>query len=143
MVTAESVSPAVDLAAVNASLASAPAEERIAWAAGKFGDTLVLSSSFGAQAAVMLGLATRVRPNIAVVLIDTGYLFPETYRFADELAARLSLNLRVYRAALTPAWIEARHGKLWEQGPDALVRYNRLVKVEPMERALRELGARA
>ena len=143
MATAESVSPAVDLAAVNASLASASAEDRIAWAADMFGGALVLSSSFGAQAAVTLSLATRIVPHIPVVLIDTGYLFPETYRFADELSAKLKLNLHVYQPALTPAWLEARHGKLWEQGADALARYNRLVKVEPMQRALAELGARA
>src|SRR3954465_9921505 len=143
MATAETVSPAVDLAAVNASLASTSAEDRIAWAAHEFPGALVLSSSFGAQAAVMLSLATRVVPNIPVVLIDTGYLFPETYRFADELTAKLALNLHVYRPPLTAGWLRAGHGKLWEQGPDALVRYNRLVKVEPMQRALRELGARA
>jgi phosphoadenosine phosphosulfate reductase len=143
MATAESVSPAVDLAAVNASLASASAEDRIAWAAREFGGALVLSSSFGAQAAVMVSLATRVVPGIPVVLIDTGYLFPATYKFADELAAKLTLNLRVYRPTLTSAWLEARHGKLWEQGAEALARYNRLVKVEPMQRALAELGARA
>lgn len=143
MATAETVSPAVELAAVNASLASASAEDRIAWAAAKFGGTLVLSSSFGAQAAVMLSLATRVAPGIPVVFIDTGYLFPETYRFADELTAKLALNLKVYRPSLTPAWLEARHGKLWEQGVEGLDRYNRFVKVAPMQRALQELGARA
>jgi len=128
---------------VNASLASASAEDRIAWAAREFGGALVLSSSFGAQAAVMLSLATRIVPKIPVVLIDTGYLFPETYRFADELTAKLALNLQVYRPALSPAWLEARNGKLWEQGSAALAHYNRLVKVEPMQRALHELGARA
>jgi len=143
MATAEKASPAVDLAAVNASLASASAGDRIAWAAREFPDALVLSSSFGAQAAVMLSLAARVVPGIPVVLIDTGYLFPETYRFVDELTEKLSLNLKVYRAAESPAWLEARHGKLWEQGVEGLARYNHLTKVEPMRRALRELGARA
>ena len=143
MATAETDSPAVELAAVNASLASASAEDRVKWAAEKFGGALVLSSSFGAQAAVMLSLATRVVPGISVVLIDTGYLFPETYRFADELIAKLALNLHVYRAIESPAWLEARHGKLWEQDAAGLDRYNRLVKVEPMQRALGELGARA
>lgn len=143
MATAESVPTAVDLAAVNASLASASAEDRVAWAAQQFGGALVLSSSFGAQAAVMLSLATRVVPGIPVVFIDTGYLFPETYRFADELTTKLALNLRVYRPALSAAWLEARHGKLWEQGSAALAHYNRLVKVEPMQRALVELGAQA
>jgi phosphoadenosine phosphosulfate reductase len=38
-----------------------------------------------------------------VVLVDTGYLFPETYRFIDALSERLSLNLHVYRAQHSPA----------------------------------------
>ncbi len=109
----------------------------------EFGSSLVLSTSFGAQAAVMLHLATRIVPDIPVVFVDTGYLFPETYRFADELTARLKINLKVYRAAESPAWIEARHGKLWEQGAEGLSTYNQIVKVAPMQRALSELGARA
>jgi phosphoadenosine phosphosulfate reductase len=37
--------------------------------------------------------------------------------------------------------MEARHGRLWEQGVAGLDRYNRLRKVEPMQRALAELDA--
>ncbi len=117
-------------------------QDRIGWAAERFGDRLVLSSSFGAQAAVLLHMATRIRPDIPVVLIDTGYLFPETYRFVDELSERLELNLKVYRAPLSPAWQEARWGRLWERGAEGLERYNRYAKVEPMRRALAELDAR-
>ena len=73
----------------------------------------VLSSSFGAQAAVSLHLATQVYPDIPVVLVDTGYLFPETYRFVDELTERLKLNLKIYRSELSPAWQEARFGQRW------------------------------
>jgi phosphoadenylyl-sulfate reductase (thioredoxin) len=75
-------------------------------------------------------------------VVDTGYLFPETYRFIDELTERLRLNLKVYRSPLGPAWQEARWGKLWEQGLDGIERYNRINKVEPMQRALDELDAR-
>lgn len=101
----------------------------------------VLSSSFGAQAAVSLHLLVREVPGIPVVLVDTGYLFPETYRFVDELTERLKLNLRVYRSVLSPAWQEARHGQRWNQGLEGIEAYNRENKVEPMQRALRELGA--
>jgi phosphoadenosine phosphosulfate reductase len=101
----------------------------------------VLSSSFGAQAAVSLHMVTRQCPRIPVVLIDTGYLFPETYRFIDELTERLALNLKVYRATASPAWMEARHGRLWEQGIEGIDRYNRMRKVEPMQQALAELDA--
>jgi phosphoadenosine phosphosulfate reductase len=118
------------------------AEERVAWALENLPGTHLLSSSFGVQAAVMLHLVTRVRPDIPVVFIDTGYLFRETYRFVDDLTHRLDLNLRVYRSSLSPAWLEARHGRLWENGVEGIEHYNRINKVEPMRRALRELGAR-
>jgi phosphoadenosine phosphosulfate reductase len=129
------------LEAMNAIVEALPAQERVRWAVANLSGPQVLSSSFGAQAAVSLHMVTRVVPDIPVVLIDTGYLFPETYRFIDDLAQRLRLNLRVFTSEMSPAWQEARFGKLWEQGLDGLDRYNRLNKVEPMQRALKELGA--
>ncbi|HXN36098.1 MAG TPA: phosphoadenylyl-sulfate reductase [Opitutaceae bacterium] len=143
MATADKVIRAVDPAAADRELSRAPARDRIAWAAEHFGASLVLSTSFGAQAAVMLHLATRIVPDIPVVLVDTGYLFPETYQFADLLAKRLRINLKVYRAAESPASMEARLGRLWEKGAEGLAAYNQIRKVEPMQRALSELGARA
>ncbi|MCG5513855.1 phosphoadenylyl-sulfate reductase [Ectothiorhodospira shaposhnikovii] len=132
-----------NLEGINRTLASLDAQARVRWGLEHFGEQIVLSSSFGAQAAVMLHLVTREQPDIPVILVDTGYLFPETYRFVDELSSRLNLNLHVYRAALSPHWQEARYGKLWEQGLEGIERYNRMNKVEPMQRALGELGARA
>ena len=134
---------ALDLPAINARLADASAEDITRFAADTFGDGLVLSSSFGAQAAVMLRLATLVKPDIPVVFVDTGYLFPETYRFADELTKRLRLNLKVYTPAVTCARLEATEGRVWENGEAGHKRYNAIFKVEPMQRALKELGATA
>jgi phosphoadenosine phosphosulfate reductase len=124
----------------NALLERMTAEERVAWALEHLPGNHALSSSFGAQAAVSLHLVTRAAPAIPVVLVDTGYLFPETYRFVDELAVRLGLNLKVYQPSMSPAWLEARHGRLWEQGVEGIERYNDLRKGEPMQRALDELG---
>ncbi|MEO1642927.1 MAG: phosphoadenylyl-sulfate reductase, partial [Pseudomonadota bacterium] len=101
----------------------------------------VLSSSFGIQSAVLLHMMTQQVPDIPVLLFDTGYLFPETYQFVDQLTERLSLNLQVFRSDMTPAWQEARFGRLWEQGQEGLDRYNRMNKVEPMQRAMAQLGA--
>jgi len=129
------------LAELNLALGRLTAERRVAWALEHVPGEHVLSSSFGAQAAVSLHLVTRQRPQLPVVLIDTGYLFPETYRFVDELTERLALNLKVYRPLIGISWMEARHGRLWEQGIEGLDRYNQLRKIEPMQRALRELGA--
>jgi phosphoadenosine phosphosulfate reductase len=120
------------------------ATQIVSWAADRFGEGLVLSTSFGIQSAVMLHLATRVKPDIPVIWVDTGYLAPETYPFAESLRERLGLNLHVYQSPLSPARMEALHGRLWEQADAAaLDRYDRIRKVEPMQRALSELGAEA
>jgi len=132
----------IDLEAGNALLETRSAEDRVAWVLERLRPYVILSSSFGAQAAVLLHLVTRQWPDIPVVLVDTGYLFPETYRFVDDMTARLGLNLKVYRNPLGPAWQEARYGRLWEQGLEGITRYNRMNKVEPMQRALDELDAR-
>lgn len=130
------------IAETNALLEKRSAEERVSWALDNLPGAFVLSSSFGIQAAVSLHLVTRLRPDIPVILTDTGYLFPETYRFIDELTDKLDLNLHVFRAETSPAWQEARYGKLWEQGVEGIEKYNQINKVEPMNRALETLGAR-
>ncbi|MDB1122851.1 phosphoadenylyl-sulfate reductase [Vibrio algarum] len=130
------------LAEINAELESLSAQERVKWAIDNLAENHVVSSSFGIQAAVMLHLSNEVKPNIPVILTDTGYLFPETYRFIDELTENLNLNLKVFSALESPVWQEARHGKLWEQGVKGIEKYNKINKVEPMRRALNELGAK-
>ncbi len=125
----------------NRRLERMPAETRIHWALENLPTNPVLPSSFGVQSAVTLHLVTSITPDIPVILVDTGYLFAETYRFVDELTQRLDLNLHVYRADQSPAWQEARHGKLWQQGLEGIEKYNRLNKVEPFERALADFEA--
>ncbi len=131
------------LADLNQWLGTLDAGQRVAWALHNHAGEHALSSSFGAQSAVCLHLVTQHKADIPVILIDTGYLFPETYRYIDAMTQRLSLNLKVYRPQIGIAWMEARLGKLWEEGIEGIERYNRLRKVEPMQRALRELGVRS
>ncbi len=127
--------------AANEWLEHQPAAIRIEWALENLPRDHVLSSSFGIQSAVMLHMMTQQMPDIPVLLFDTGYLFPETYRFIDEMTERLSLNLHVFRSEMSTAWQEARFGQLWEQGEDGLKKYNKINKVEPMQRAMSSVGA--
>jgi phosphoadenosine phosphosulfate reductase len=129
------------LSVVNRSLQTLPALQRVEQAVELLPGTHVLSSSFGAQSAVMLHLVNKVVPRIPVVLVDTGYLFPETYQFIDELTQKLDLNLKIYRPDSSAAWQESRYGKLWDKGLDGIEQYNRINKKEPMDRALKELHA--
>lgn len=133
----------LDLAEINTRLSTGSAHAIVAWGLETFGTSMIMSSSFGAQSALMLHLVSEVAPGIPVVFLDTGYLFPETYQFAEELSKRFRLNLHVYSPALTATRLEAIHGRLWEGDEHDLARYAAITKVEPMDRALRELGAKA
>ena len=136
--------PTLELDKVNQQLATAEGTELVKWGLDTFGDRIVMTTSFGIQAAVMLHLVTQVAPEIPVIWVDTGYLPAETYLFAEELTKKLNLNLKVYQSFLSPARMEALYGKLWEQKDvEALNKYDYIRKVEPMQRALEELNATA
>ncbi|MEW8393863.1 MAG: phosphoadenylyl-sulfate reductase [Candidatus Thiodiazotropha sp.] len=130
-----------DLEEINRKLEGMSAEQRVEWALHYLPGNHIMTSSFGIQGALMLHLVSRILPDIPVVLVDTGYLFPETYSFIDQLSERLQLNLQVYRAPESPAWQESRYGRLWEQGLGGIEHYNRINKVEPLQRALKQLDA--
>ncbi|NWK57365.1 phosphoadenylyl-sulfate reductase [Verrucomicrobiaceae bacterium N1E253] len=138
---ANAMTPQSDVDLVNEAFPSMKAAERVAWLHETFGSRLVLSSSFGLQAAIMLHLISKHAPQIPVVWLDTGYLFPETYRYAEKLIESLGLDVHVYQPKLSAARQEALYGKLWEKGEEGNTKYGLINKVEPMNRALLDLGA--
>ena len=122
-------------------LESQKAGERIAWLYETYGDRVVASSSFGLQAAVMLHLISTHAPKIPVIFVDTGYLFPESYRYINELSEMLDVDLRSYIPRYTAAHQEALWGELWAGDKEEQQKYATINKVEPMNRALQEIGA--
>ncbi len=129
-----------DLGRVNSELAGLEALDRVRWAVGEFGDAVALSSSFGADSAVMLHLCTQARPDMRVITVDTGMLFPETIAFRTEMLKRLKLNLRVYCIPPTDEVIVDREGQMWLTDPAACCsgQKRRLFDI-----AKQELGLRA
>jgi phosphoadenosine phosphosulfate reductase len=121
---------------------------RLAWAVEAFGDGLVMTTSFGIQSAVLLHLASELArrdglPPFPVLWVDTGYMPAETYVYAEQLCQRLTIDLRVVQAEMSPARMEALHGRLWESGRvEDLQLYNQLRKVEPLDRAFAHLDVR-
>ena len=113
--------------------------DRIEWAKDTYNDSIFMSTSFGIQSAILLHLVTNKIPNIPIIFIDTGYLFKETYQFADLLVQRLNLNIKIYKPLLSSSNQESRFGKLWEQGVEGLDQYNKINKIEPMQRAIKEM----
>jgi phosphoadenosine phosphosulfate reductase len=138
----------LDLAQASAALEPMTAEARLRWAWETFGEGLALTTSFGIQSAVLLHMVSRQGGDlggvaIPVFWVDTGYLPAETYRYAEQLQDLLHLDLKVVQAQLSPARMEALHGRLWETGRlEDLELYNRIRKVEPLDLALRQQGVR-
>jgi len=116
--------------------------QRIEWSIKNMPKYFALSSSFGIQSAVSLHMMTQIIPDIPVVVVDTSYLFPETYRFIEQLQEQLNLNLKVFRSDLSSSWQEARYGRLWENGIEGINRYNQINKVDPMEVGLDKLNVK-
>jgi phosphoadenosine phosphosulfate reductase len=121
-------------------LESKSATERMEWAIRNYRDQMVLTTSFGAQSAAFLHLATQQNPSLPILFIDTGYHFPETLLFAKELTKKLNLNVTTVRPLLTPQQLEEEHGRLWEMGPPGLEKFHEIIRVEPLRRALSDLN---
>jgi phosphoadenosine phosphosulfate reductase len=129
----------LDLESLNQRFEQQQPQDVVAWAAETFGERLVMTSSFGAESMLLIHMATRVMPRIKIIFIDTGYLFPETWQFMEEMRQRFDLNVWVYRTRNDPI---AYLRKAGEDNPefrkdiDACCAAN---KNEPTERAMREI----
>lgn len=134
---------ALDLDALNPTFEKQDPTQIVAWAAAQFGDDLVMSSSFGAESALLVHMANQALPGIRIVFIDTGYLFPETHAFMEQLRRRFDLNVWTYRTRNDPIAYLHKAGEenpTWRKDVESCCAVN---KNEPMERAMRELRPKA
>ena len=118
------------------------AEERIAWASKRFGSGFALTTSFGIQSAVLLHMVHNLssQDKTKIIWIDTGYLPPETYLYAEELTNKLNLDLVVAQSPISPARMEALYGRLWENNAsEDIEKYHLIRKVDPLEQTLNNL----
>ena len=115
--------------------------EIVRWAVAQAGGRAVVSTNFRPYEAAILHLAVSVQPDIPVLWADHGYNRPATYRHAEDLRARLGLNLKPYLPRLTPAHRDALHGPLPTTADEAgLKKFSTLMKLEPFQRGMRELA---
>lgn len=118
-------------------LEDAPALEVLRWAVDTFGEKFCVTSSM--EDAVVAHLASRVRPGVDVVFLDTGYHFPETIGTRDAVDAVMDVNVVTLTPEKTVAEQDAEHGpRLHDRDPDLCCA---LRKVQPLEAGLTEYQA--
>ena len=83
---------AIDLVKLNQEFDTKKPEEIIAWAIAEFKGRIATTSSFGPESGVLLHLVSRIDPNVPVLFLETGYHFPETIQYKEDLIKLLGLK---------------------------------------------------
>jgi phosphoadenosine phosphosulfate reductase len=122
------------VADLNARLRDAPPQEILRAAIEYCGENVALVSSFGAESAVLLHMAAQIKPDIAVLFLDTGMLFGQTLDYRKQLAAKLGLtDVRDLRPQYQDLAIHDPSADLWKTDTDGCCHIR---KVLPLDRAL-------
>src|SRR5580698_9269220 len=119
---------------LDAELRHAHPKAVIAKALEIFGSELALVSSFGAESAVLLHMASEVSRDIPVLFLDTGMLFGQTLDYRQQLAAQLGLSdVRDLRPRFEDLATVDPNADLWKTDTDACCHIR---KVIPLDAAL-------
>jgi len=129
----------IDLIKQNEIFETQTPQEILKWGWSTFGPDIALLSSFGTESVVLLHMVSEVAPEMRILFLETGYHFKETLNYKKLLTERLKLNIVTLTAAISREEFVKAHGdNLYDTNPDKCCEIN---KVEPLQRALKELRA--
>lgn len=130
-----------EIAHWNAELRQKSPLEIVRWAVSEGKGRTIVSTNFRPYEAALLHVVSQVQADLPVLWVDHGYNRPATYKHAEELRARLKLNLKPYLPRLTPAHRDAIHGPIpTTEDEAALKQFSAVMKLEPFQRGMRELA---
>jgi len=119
-------------------LAEATADEAIRWTVETFGDDFIVASNM--QDAVLVDLTTKVKSDVDILFLETGYHFPETIGTRDAVQA-VYPNVKIVNAQAEQSVAEqdAEYGeKLHDRDPTLCCN---LRKVVPLRKTLANYSA--
>jgi phosphoadenosine phosphosulfate reductase len=96
-----------------------------------------VTCSFQTECMALVDLVIAQKPDIPVLFLETGYHFPETYAYRDQMTERLKLNLVNLASKMSVAEQESQFGILNQTAPD---RCCGMRKVEPLFAGLANYG---
>ncbi|MEW6597284.1 MAG: phosphoadenylyl-sulfate reductase [Pseudomonadota bacterium] len=132
--------PADRVKRLNAQFRTAPAAAILEAAIrDAFEGRIAVLSSFGAEAAIILHLVSKIDPATPVVFLDTDRHFAPTLQYRDALVKRLGLtDVRILTPDVAEAAAEDADGNLWAKDTDACCA---LRKVRPLARVRGDFDA--
>ena len=99
---------------------------------------LAMTSSFQTQGMPLLHMVSQSIPNLPILFLDTGYHFPETLLFRDQIVERWELNLHIIKPSNRVKDQGSRsHKPLYISDPDACCYVN---KTSPLQNTLANLS---
>ena len=100
---------------------------------------IAIASSFQAEGTAVIHMATRIRPDVPILFLDTGFHFAETMAFKERLTDLLGLNVIDIEGDHTvESQADSFGPRLYERDPQKCCELN---KVLPFQRALSKLDA--
>lgn len=124
-------------------LESQGAEEVLRWAFERYHPRIALASSFGAEDVVLIDMMTKLNPKARIFTLDTGRLNQETYDVMDRIREQYGVQIEVMfpRAEAVEAMVREKGMNLFYDSIENRKECCGVRKVEPLNRALRELDA--
>jgi len=121
---------------LNGQFAASTPEEIISWAVAQAANAVV-TTNFRPYEVVILQAVAAVKNDIPVIWCDTGYNTPNTYKHAEEIIAKLGLNIKLYVPKQTSSHRDAVMGIPGIDDPKHAI-FTEQVKLEPFGRAMAE-----
>lgn len=119
----------IDLPTINQVLEEISPESILQWSRTVFGEDMAATSSFQTQSVPLLHMISLCIPGIPIYFLETGFHFPETLRFLDDLQKRFNLNIQLVEPRMGHQQFRYEHGELHRGNPDLCCYIN---KVEPL-----------
>ena len=126
----------MNLEKINKELENKSPREVVDWAIS-FAKKPLITTNFRPYEVAILKAVTEVKKDIKVIWCDTGYNTLQTYKHAEEIIKKLSLNINLYTPRQTVAHRNAVLGVPAIDNPKHTI-FTEQVKLEPFARAMKE-----
>jgi len=126
----------MNLEKINKELENKSPREVVDWAIS-FAKKPLITTNFRPYEVAILKAVTEVKKDIKVIWCDTGYNTLQTYKHAEEIIKKLSLNINLYTPKQTVAHRNAVLGVPAIDNPKHTI-FTEQVKLEPFARAMKE-----